>query len=320
MPHWTGFVPTKDGAPCAKILSHTQIMDKAVELNLSGVEFQLNGAADFKWEPLKDALAERKLSYVADFMVLADADLENCKRAMQQANKLGAKVFRALLSMLLCGDRRPHPGGWEECLKSAAARLNALLPLAADLGLCIAMENHQDACSMDLLKLAEMVKHHPAFGITLDTGNPLAVGEGPLEFAREVAPLVRHVHCKDYTIHYAIMEGYRLVRCAAGSGVIDFPAIIKVIRENGHAVTFGVEVAAQPTRTIPIFDQGWWKTYDRHHARKFPPVIKILTAHGHPQERPYSSAWERGEPSEVVIAEEWELMRKSAAYFQVLHA
>ncbi len=51
------------------------------------------------------------------------------------------------------------------------------------------------------------------------------MGEDPVEAARASAPLIRHVHLKDYTIHFA-PEGYRLVRCAAGDGVIDFPAIL----------------------------------------------------------------------------------------------
>lgn len=36
------------------------------------------------------------------------------------------------------------------------------------------------------------------------------------------------------------------------------------------------------------------------------------------RERPYSSAWERGEGSAVVVAEEWDLVRRSVEYFQWL--
>ena len=39
-----------------------------------------------------------------------------------------------------------------------------------------AVENHQDGASDDFLWLAEQVQFSPAFGVTLDTGNPLAVG------------------------------------------------------------------------------------------------------------------------------------------------
>src|SRR5207237_1970735 len=101
-----------------------------------------------------------------------------------------------------------------------AERLREVLPVAEELGLALAVENHQDATTEDLIRLYEMSGSSPAFGITLDTGNPLSVGEEPVEAAERLAPLVRHIHLKDYTIHFA-PEGYRLVRCAAGDGCID---------------------------------------------------------------------------------------------------
>ena len=53
-------------------------------------------------------------------------------------------------------------------------------------------------------------------GVTLDAVNPLAVAEEPLEYARALGPLIKHVHLKDYRI-YATPEGFRLVRCPLGS-------------------------------------------------------------------------------------------------------
>lgn len=95
---------------------------------------------------------------------------------------------------LLCGDRRKIDGGWPTRLRGTGKRLLKVLPIAEELGLTIAIENHQDATADDLLKLWDLVGQSPAFGITLDTGNPLAVGEDPVEMCRRIAPLIRHVH------------------------------------------------------------------------------------------------------------------------------
>ena len=51
---------------------------------------------------------------------------------------------------------------------------------------------------------------------------------GPATDAK-VPPNARLLDLKDYTVHHA-PEGFRLARCAAGDGVIDFPAISDVIR------------------------------------------------------------------------------------------
>src|SRR4029077_13114029 len=137
------------------------------------------------------------------------------------------------------------------------------------------------ATTDDFTRLYEMSGMSPAFGVTLDTGNPLSVGEEPVEAARRLAPLIRHVHLKDYTIHFA-PEGYRLVRCAAGAGVIDFPAILDIVSKNGHDVTPGVEIAAQATRTIPLLEAEWWSCYPRRDAHDLTGALKVLWEKGRP--------------------------------------
>jgi sugar phosphate isomerase/epimerase len=152
----------------------------------------------------------------------------------------------------------------------------------------------------------------------LDAGNPLAVGEDPVETAKTLAPLIRHIHCKDYTIHFA-PEGYRLVRCAAGTGVVDFPKILEIVKNNGFAHLLpGIEIAAQATRTIPLLESSWWAEYPERDVRTLIPALQILWAKGRPQDELYSSAWERGENSEAVGAEEWRLLNESVAYFATL--
>ena len=312
-----GYLPTRDGAHHARPTTLIELMDAAAQMGLHGIEFPLRQASDDVVAAIADALKSRNQSVVADYMIIVDGDCDDFRKFLQHTAKLGATVARAIMSNVLCGDRRTLPGGWDARLQAVAGRLRELLPVAHDLGLCIALENHQDATTADFLLLRDMVDGHPAFGITLDTGNPLSVGEDPVETARTLAPLIRHVHLKDYTIHFA-PEGFRLVRCAAGDGVIDFKSILDIVSANGHALTPGVEIAAQPTRTIPILDPGWWSCHSQRDARGLLGALRILWANGKPMDEPYSSAWERGCDSQTVAAEEWDLVRKSAAYFREL--
>ena len=317
LPHVLGLLPTRDGQHHPTPLSLEGLMDTAHELGLQAIETPLSAAAIAAPEALRDALQARDLRLVPDFLTVLDVDVEEFQRFLQAANILGAKVVRMTLSHLLCGDRRAFEGGWDAHLVALAKRLNELLPYAADAGIAIAVENHQDATSHDLLRLAEMTDHHPAYGVTLDTGNPLAVGEGPIEFAERIAHLIRHVHLKDYTMHFA-PEGYRLVRCATGDGVVDFPAILRIINSNGHDVLPGIEIAAQATRTILLLELDWWDHYPPVPATQLVPALQLLWAKGRPQDEPYSSAWERGEDSETVSAEEWDRVRRSVGYFREL--
>ncbi|HSZ58905.1 MAG TPA: sugar phosphate isomerase/epimerase [Tepidisphaeraceae bacterium] len=315
LPHVMGYLATRNGKPHPQPLTPVGLMDEAVKFGLAGVEFPLSSLETSYIDSMRDALDSRGLLVVTDYMVLVDGDCERLRDFLKASARLGAKVARAIMSTILCGDRRPLAGGWEARLEAVASRLREVLPLAQDLALSLALENHQDATTDDFIRLYETSGMSPAFGVTLDTGNPLSVGEEPVEAARRLAPLIRHLHLKDYTIHFA-PEGYRLVRCAAGRGVIDFPAILDIVCGNGTTVTPGIEIAAQPTRTVPLLEAGWWACYPRRDAHELAMALKILWASGRPVDEPYSSAWERGDPSEVVAQEEWRLVRESVEYFK----
>ena len=48
------------------------------------------------------------------------------------------------------------------------------------------------------------------------------------------------------------------------------------------------------------------------------PTLRRLWQHGQPADRPYSSAWERGETSSAVAEEEWDRVSRSVHYFREL--
>ena len=318
MPHRMGYLPTQAGEYHSTPLSPIEMMNSAAEFGLAGVEIPFRPKTDPPLEMIRDALLERDLKIVTDTMVVLEADATQWRKLLEDSKFLGAKVVRTLLSGILCGDRRNFPGGWEAHLANCAARLRNILPIAADLDLCLAVENHQDATTEDLLRLHEMLQFHPNFGVVLDTGNPLSVGQDPIEAALKLSHLIRHLHLKDYTIHFA-PEGYRLVRCANGDGVIDFPAILEIVRKNEHELFPGIEIAAQATRTIPILEETWWSCFPMRDAKNLLPALRILWGSGKNKGEPYSSAWERGENSQLVSSEEWELVQKSVRHLHQIH-
>ena len=317
LPHLMGYLATKDGAKVAEPLGVVGLMDAAAELGLAGVDIPLSGAGMPSREELREALAARNLRIVAEGMVILNGDVSEWRTYLETAAFLGAKTARAILSPILCGDRRglTDSGGWPAYRERVTGRLKEVLPIAESLGVALALENHQDCTSGDLLALFDSSGHSPAFGVCLDTGNPLAVGEGPVEFAERIGPLIRHLHLKDYTIHFT-PEGYRLVRCAAGTGCVDFAAILTIAKSAGYvALLPGIEVAAQPTRTIALLEDWWWACYPPEQPQYLPEALRVLWAKGIPADAPYSSAWERGEDSATVSAEEWRLARESVEYF-----
>lgn len=318
-----GYLATAAGESVSVPITPNELIHRASTLHLSGIEMPLMSEAPVfdgatKTLPTFDGdlgacVRDRGLQLIADYGALLDYDRQHTVDYLRYAASNGARTVRCILSHILCGDRRSIKGGWSRHLEAIASRLRDVLPEAESLNISLAIENHQDATSSDLLYLYEQTGCSASFGVTLDTGNPLAVCEDPVEYAARIGPLIKHVHLKDYKVFLA-PEGYRLVRCAVGSGVIRFKEILQIVNNDGYGVLPSIEIAAQATRTIPMMDAGWWQHYPNGHAKHLPAALAGFWEKARPMNEPYSSLWEQGASSQAVTLDEWESVEASVQY------
>jgi hypothetical protein len=97
-------------------------------------------------------------------------------------------------------------------------------------------------------------------GICYDTGNSFPVAEATLDFTRRAAPRVRHVHLKDYRVQFT-QEGYRLVRCAIGDGVVPIREIAAILGQHQAHLTAVLELGALEARHVRLLTPEWWNGY-----------------------------------------------------------
>lgn len=132
----------------------------------------------------------------------------------------------------------------QEQVATAVRNLRETMKVADDLGVKIAIENHMELRSEELLQIAARVAS-PNLGFCLDTGNSLAVLEDPLQAARNLAPLVLMVHLKDATISLtgdtAVMHGVPL-----GEGIVPLPEIVEVLRQECPDASIQLESLVSP--------------------------------------------------------------------------
>lgn len=241
--------------------------------------------------------------------------LEGLDTAIQSALAVGAKTIRLGLSPVLCGDRNACGPQWNEFIANARLNLLTHAPRAADLGLVFAIENHQDFGSQELLDFCG--ESGPNVGICIDTGNPLAVGEAPLEFARRVAPLVRHVHLKDYNAQWTD-EGYRLVRCAIGDGAVPFQELAAILARHHHTLTASLEPGALEARHVRLFRPEWWNGYALRSAADLGPCLAAARLRRLPDDADYRTPWERGDSGDTIVQYELDMIHRSAANMKSL--
>jgi 3-oxoisoapionate decarboxylase len=234
--------------------------------------------------------------------------------ALRSAKLLGAKTIRLGLSPVLEGSRNAWGMKWFELHAQIREGLDRYAPMAADQGVSFGIENHQDFTSQELVDICD--EAGPAVGITFDTGNAFPVGEAPLDFARRIAPLVRHVHMKDYRVQFTD-EGYRLVRCAIGDGAVPIKGIADILAQHHDSMTAVLEPGALEARHIRFLKPEWWRGYAPSSAQGFAAALAAARVNRISDEADYRTPWERQADGEIVEYE-LQMIRRSAANMRSL--
>ena len=234
--------------------------------------------------------------------------------AFRSARLLDAKVIRLGLSPVLCGDRNAWGEKWHELNAVIREALKVWGARAAAEGRMLAIENHQDFGSQELIALCAL--GGPAVGITFDTGNTFPVGEAPLDFTRRIARHVRHVHLKDYRVQFTD-EGYRLVRCAIGDGAVPIAEMVAVLAEHHDRLGAVLEPGALEARHVRWLTDAWWNGYPPKTAREFAACLAAAQKNRLADDADFRTPWERQDDS-AVAAYELDMIRRSAANMRAL--
>jgi sugar phosphate isomerase/epimerase len=287
----------------------SQVIDRAIGAGLEGVEIPVALLRDDDIDDIARYAAEQRM-----FITLAANGYDPGKlaAAIRSAERLGAATVRTMIGgAKLGGDRRGLSGRWQPFLQQVREGLAEAAKAAEQAKVNIAVENHQDLASEELLWICESIGS-PYFGLTLDTGNPLATAEEPLDFFERVAPFVKNVHLKDYRI-FSSDEGYRLARCPLGAGVIDFAGLFPILAAHCPKVTMSIELGALEARHVRALADDYWPEYPARTAAQFARTMRFVHNHTQPS-GDWQTPFERGESVEAIMAFEQRELAESLAY------
>lgn len=229
--------------------SSVDFLRRASELGVEGVSLQtvyLSEEDNRLIDCLRDELDQRKLNRIVAWghrRGLADGSDPEAFKAMlrwiDRAALLGCTVMR-----VVCGDQYSSR-------QPAAERIRRLVPLlrraaarAGELGLKLAIENHADLRSEELVSLIQLVGANNV-GVCLDSGNAVRIGEELLDATHRLGPLSTMVHIKDLYV----LEESRGDPTASwpsaplGKGSLDIAAFVSTLRECGYDAGLFIEMA-----------------------------------------------------------------------------
>jgi sugar phosphate isomerase/epimerase len=246
------------------------------------------------------------------------AQLRNLTPWLEAARLLSSSVLRIVVAPFGDGERWKLDRPAREYLDHMADQLAPCGERAAERGVRLAIENHMDFVLGEYLHLFDRLKADH-FGVCLDTGNPLGTVEHPERVCRALAPLVITTHIKDY-LPVWIPEGYRLLTCAIGEGVINNTEIVRILADHHRELSLNIELPVFSVRKIPIFRDGFWAAYGLRQAQDLGEVAELIVkAHGSAP-ADMRNGLEQGWPEERLLEAEETCMLKSLAEARRLFA
>lgn len=179
-----------------------------------------------------------------------EAALEDLINHIPRAAHVGATIMRIVASSMIYVEEN-HA---EQVVRSVKM-LKKAAKAAEDAGVTLAIENHIDFTADEILQILEGVGSDN-LKVNFDTGNALRMFEDPVVAARKLAPHCVATHTKDITFRKGGVPSERFTSwrsVPAGEGLIDFPAIARILDDAGFEGSLAIEMdlLAEPydTRT-----------------------------------------------------------------------
>jgi len=163
--------------------------------------------------------------------------LEGALASLADADAVGAKVMR-----ICAGGRGTRPASWAEHKASLLPTLEQLLRAAEARKIVLAVENHIDLLTDEIVDLVETIGS-PYFGICLDTANNLRMHENPKEAIRRMAPYARATHIKDILARGGNPDTIAFwPSVPVGEGLIDMSFALTALRGAGYDGVLAIEI------------------------------------------------------------------------------
>ena len=158
--------------------------------------------------------------------------------SFESARAIGAKVMRVVGSSLRFREQ-PHAPQ----LERLARMFRDAVRIAADYGIRMAVENHIDFTSSEMVQLLDAVDS-AYLGINFDTGNFVRLLDDPIQGMDKLAERVYATHIKDLKIQRGVPanEWYFFSSVPVGDGVVDNGRLSQKLAKAGFDGLLAVEI------------------------------------------------------------------------------
>jgi len=225
-----------------RVINLDKLMDLCVEEGIEVIHMTLvdldNDLSDAHLAAVREKAQRLGLDLELNISFNAPSDPRvNCTIAesLEIAHKLGCKLVKYSTDVEH-PHRLTHACMCPEAVKQMAdivMDFQKNLPTIEQYGMKIAIENHCDLFSDEVIWMIEQI-NHPLVGACCDTINSMVLAEGIRDCVDKMAPYCYCVHFCDNRI-FADPDGTHSLGCAIGDGQVDVVEIMKILREKAPA-------------------------------------------------------------------------------------
>ena len=252
-------------------------LDYCRSLGAGGVQTSLGVRDDAYAAKLRDLLEKHKLFLEGSISLPREkTDVERFSAEVRFAKRCGADVLR---TVLMTG-RRYEIFDTAEAFRTFFEKAKTSLALARAViekeEIRLAVENHKDLQAPGQVALIKKLDS-PLVGVTLDTGNSIALLEQPQETADLLAPLTFTTHIKDMGVE-EYPEGFLLSEEPLGEGFLDLAKVIATVRKANPKVRLNLEMITRDPLKIPVLTPKYWATLEAVPAKRLAEMLAMVRA------------------------------------------
>ncbi len=206
-----------------------------------------------------------------------EEDADRFEAEVRTAKEAGADVLRTVM----LGGRRYEvfysADEYRAFKERAWKSLQLAAPVVARHKVRLAVENHKDFRADELAGLMRRLKSD-FVGVTVDTGNNIALLDDPHVAVEALAPWAMSVHLKDMAVKESA-DGFLLSEVPLGEGFLDLKRIVGALRKANPAVRFNLEMITRDPLRVPCLADGYWATFADLPGRDLARTLAAVRRH-----------------------------------------
>lgn len=223
-------------------------IERVEELGLDGFQIDPQHLENRDRQYLEDIVASMKEKNLFLEYGAMGVETEYLKNEMEVCSALETQILRTFIGF----DRFGKKTNVEAEIQQAINCLQDIKSEAENAGIKIAIENHGDVSTEELIRIVESV-NSPNIGICLDLGNAMMTLEDPLVAAEKMAPFAFTTHFKDYAIQLK-NYGFKVTGVALGQGNIDLFRALDILKDKTKLdkIILELPVEAEPDKRAAL--------------------------------------------------------------------